>query len=77
MKDRIPLGAANLLALGAAPTFALMALVTMLLGDGHSALLCTQAGTPSPLTGMMPMYLLMAAVHLVPWFRLTSPQPPA
>ena len=54
-----------------------MALVTMLLGDSHSAALCTQAGQPSLLSGMAPMYLLMAAFHLTPWFRLTSLRPDA
>ena len=63
-------GAADWLVLAAAPTFALMALLTLLAGDGHSALLCTQAGGPSMLTGMAPMYLLMTAFHLAPWLRL-------
>ncbi len=66
------LGVADWLSLAAAPVFALMAVLTMLLGGGHPDLLCSQAGAPSPLTGMVPMYLLMALLHLAPWFRLTA-----
>ena len=64
--------AVDWLALAATPTFALMALLTAVIGDGHSALLCSQAEPASPLSGMAPMYLLMAAFHLVPWFRLAE-----
>ncbi len=53
---------ADWLALAAAPAFALMALLTAFSGGGHG----------SPMTGMMPMYVLMAAVHLAPWLRLTN-----
>ena len=69
MKARIALGASDWLTLAAAPTFALMAALTWLAGDSHAALICGQAGAPL-LTGMAPMYLLMAAFHLPPWFRL-------
>jgi len=68
---RVP-GAVDWLALAAAPTFALMALLMTFLGDGHAALLCSQMQEASPLSGMAPMYLLMAVFHLVPWFRLTN-----
>ena len=67
-----PLGAADGLSLAAAPTFALMALLTVLAGEGHTAPLCTQAGEPWMLSGMAPMYLLMAAFHLAPWLRRTA-----
>ena len=60
------------LALAAAPTFSLMALITAIGGDGHAATLCSQAGQASALAGMVPMYLLMAAFHLSPWLRLGS-----
>ena len=72
MKDRAALGAADWLTLAATPAFALMALLTAYTGDSHVGALCAQAGAPSPLTGMVPMYLLMAALHLAPWFRLTE-----
>jgi hypothetical protein len=68
----ISTSAGDWLSLTAAPTFALMALLTLLVGDSHLVPLCTQAGQPSALTGMVPMYLLMAIFHLTPWFRLCS-----
>jgi hypothetical protein len=73
--DSVTLGAAGWLSLAAAPTFALMALLTGLFEDGPAAALCTQAGLPSALAGMGPMYLLMAAFHLAPWLRLGERPP--
>jgi len=69
------LGAADWLTFAAAPTFAMMALLTYVLGDGAPDLLCT-AGHTSPLGGMMPMYLLMSAFHSAPWLKLFSGQRP-
>lgn len=63
------LTAANGLYLAAAPTFALMALLTVVLGSGSPDALCS--GT-SPLSGMVPMYLLMSAFHSAPWLKLMS-----
>jgi hypothetical protein len=62
-------GVADWLYLAAAPTFAIMALLTAVLGGGSP--LCSIA-TASPLTGMVPMYLLMSAFHLPPWLKLIS-----
>ena len=62
-------GAADFLYLAAAPTFALMALLTGILGGGSPDALCSSA---SPLSGMLPMYLLMSAFHLAPWLKLIS-----
>jgi hypothetical protein len=62
------LGAAGWLCLAAAPTFAIMALLTSVFG-GPSDMLCSAA---SPLSGMVPMYLLMSAFHLTPWLKLIS-----
>jgi hypothetical protein len=59
--------AADFLTLAAAPTFAIMALLTPVLGGGSADAFCSSA---SPLSGMVPMYLLMSAFHLVPWLRL-------
>ena len=66
------LGAADWLCLAAAPTFAIMALLTAVLGGGASDLLCSAAQDASPLTGMSPMYLLMSAFHSAPWLSLVS-----
>jgi hypothetical protein len=62
-------GAADFLYLAAAPTFAIMALLTGVLGSPDA--LCSAAGA-SPLGGMVPMYLLMSAFHLAPWLKLIS-----
>ncbi|MBR1268324.1 hypothetical protein JQ629_12470 [Bradyrhizobium sp. AUGA SZCCT0222] len=62
-------GIADWLYLAAAPTFAVMALLTGFLGSSDA--LCSSAGT-SPLGGMVPMYLLMSAFHLAPWLKLIS-----
>ena len=63
--------AAEWLYLAAAPTFAIMALVTGVSGGGPADALCSFAGM-SPLGGMMPMYLLMSAFHLAPWLKLIA-----
>jgi hypothetical protein len=66
------LGAADWLCLAAAPTFAIMALLTGVLGGGPPDMLCSAAQDASPLSGMVPMYLLMSAFHLAPWLKLVS-----
>jgi hypothetical protein len=63
--------AANFLHLAAAPTFAIMALLTCVLGVGSPDAWCSSMGT-SPLSGMVPMYLLMSAFHAAPWLKLIS-----
>jgi hypothetical protein len=65
------LDAAECLCLAAAPTFAIMALLTGVLRDGPPDMLCS-AAQASPLSGMVPMYLLMSAFHLAPWLKLIS-----
>ncbi len=55
------------LSLGAAPTFAVMALLTAV--SGPSDMLCASG---SPLTSMAAMYGLMSAFHLTPWLKLIS-----
>jgi len=60
---------ANWLSLAAAPTFAIMALVTGV--AGNQAMLCA-AGQGSPLSGMAAMYALMSAFHLAPWLKLVA-----
>jgi len=65
------LGAAGWLGLAAAPTFAIMALLTGV-GGGPLDMLCSAAQGASPLSGMVPMYLLMTAFHSAPWLKLIS-----
>ncbi|MCA0045748.1 hypothetical protein LB577_02065 [Mesorhizobium sp. B283B1A] len=73
-----PLGIADWLCLAAAPTFAMMALLSCLQG-GDAAMLCMGSSpltgpslTGPSLTGMPAMYLLMSAFHLAPWLRVIS-----
>ena len=65
------LGADRLLSLAAAPLFAVMALLTGVLGGGPVDALCSAAGG-SPLGGMIPMYMLMSALHSAPWLKLVN-----
>ena len=65
----VALGAADWVCLAAAPTFAIMALLTGVLGGGSLDALCSNA---SPLSGMVPMYLLMSAFHSAPWLKLIA-----
>jgi hypothetical protein len=65
-------GAADWLSLAAAPTFAIMALLTGVLGGGPLDMLCSAAQDGSPLSGMVPMYVLMSAFHSAPWLKLVS-----
>ena len=65
-------GIADWLSLAAAPAFVVMALLTAVYSDGPADALCSVAGGGSPLGGMVPMYLLMSAVHSAPWLRLIA-----
>jgi hypothetical protein len=65
------LGATDWICLAAAPTFAIMALLTAVVGGGSPDTLCSAAHA-SPLSGMTPMYLLMSAFHSAPWLKLIS-----
>jgi hypothetical protein len=64
------LGAADWLCLAAAPTFAIMALLTAVLGGGPSDMICAGMQDGSPLSGMVVMYALMSAFHSAPWLKL-------
>ena len=57
------------LRLAATPTFAFMALLTGAFGHGSMAM-CSSG--PLALSGMVPMYLLMATLHSPPWLRLIA-----
>jgi hypothetical protein len=63
-------GAAGWLGLAAAPTYAVMALLTGVTGGEN--MMCLAAHGASPLSGMVPMYMLMSAFHLAPWLKLIS-----
>ena len=67
-------GIADWLCLAAAPTFAVMALLTAVFGGGAPDVLCS-AGGASPLGGMVPMYVLMSAFHSAPWLSLIFSRP--
>lgn len=62
------LGPADWLCLAAAPTFAIMALLTVI--GGVPDMIC--AADASPLNGMAPMYLLMGTFHPAPWLKLIA-----
>jgi hypothetical protein len=62
--------AADWLGLAAAPAFATMALMTVCLGGMEPLCSATQHG--SLMSGMVPMYLLMSAIHSTPWLRLMA-----
>lgn len=66
-----PLGAADWMRLAAAPTFAVMALLTAV-GGGEPDLLCATGQNSWPIGGMVPMYLLMCAFHSTPWLTLIA-----
>jgi hypothetical protein len=65
-------GASAWINLAAAPTFAIMALLTAAPGGGPAEMLCSAGHAASPLSGMVPMYLLMSAFHTAPWLKLIS-----
>lgn len=64
-------GAATWLALAAAPTFALMALLTAVFA-GEPDTLCAALQGSFPLSGMVPMYVLMSAFHVGPWLKVIA-----
>jgi hypothetical protein len=61
------LRAAEWLSLGAAPAFAVMALLTEIHGGSTRDVFCSAMQDPSSLSGMIPMYALMSVFHLTPW----------
>ena len=65
-------GIADWLCLAAAPTFAVMALLTGVFSGGAPDVLCFAT---SPLSGMVPMYFLMSAFHSAPWLSLIFSRP--
>jgi hypothetical protein len=62
----------GVLTFAAAPSFALMALLAGIQDSGMPDMLCSAAHDASPLSGMVPMYVLMSAFHSPPWLRLIA-----
>jgi hypothetical protein len=62
---------ASWLRLAAAPTFTIMALLTVVLDNRLPNALCLATGGLR-LGGMAPMYALMAVFHSAPWLNLIS-----
>jgi len=62
--------AADWLCLAAAPAFAIVAVATGLFGSQD--VVCSMVHGASPLSEMVPMYLLMSAFHCAPWLKLIS-----
>ncbi|HWX67866.1 MAG TPA: hypothetical protein VNZ27_15720 [Rhodanobacter sp.] len=67
--DAVSLRAAYWLGLAAAPTFALMALLSGALGGGSMDMFCSSAHGASPLSGMTLMYVLMSVFHSASWLK--------
>jgi len=69
-------GAADFVRLAAAPTFAIMALLTGVLGGRPPHINNTAAQSAaqdaSSLSGMIPLSVLMSAFHSTPWLKLVS-----
>lgn len=61
---------ADWLSLAAAPTFAVMALLTG--ATGSIDMICMTTQDAFPIGGMASMYLLMSGFHLAPWLRLAA-----
>jgi hypothetical protein len=60
------------LALAAAPTFAMMALLGTVHGDASLDAFCSTAHGGPLLSSMGSMYLLMSTFHVAPWLKLLS-----
>ncbi len=67
-------GLADRLRFAAAPTFAVMSLLTGFGGGGAPHWLCSAAHEASPFGGMALMYGLMALVHTPPWLKAIASQ---
>lgn len=65
-------GTSAWLSLAATPTFAGMAFLAAVHDGGMPDMICSATGGGSPLSGMVPMYMLMSAFHLAPWLKLVA-----
>lgn len=60
------------LALGAAPAFAVMAVLVWTAVPGMGGMRCPAMPDHALLTGMAPMYALMSLFHMTPWLQLLA-----
>lgn len=67
--DAASLGTVDRLGLAAAPTFAIMGLLTGAFGGGPMDMLCSATHGTFPLNGMALMYGLMSVFHSPPWLK--------
>ena len=63
---------ARWLTLAAAPTFAIMALMTAWQSDGREIMIHAARRGGQLFGGMAPMYILMSAFHFAPWLGQIS-----
>jgi hypothetical protein len=66
------LGAADVVCLAAAPSFAIIALLSGVLGGSPPDMLCSAMHDASPSSGMALMYVLMSSFHTAPWLKPMS-----
>ena len=62
------------LSLAASPTFAIMAVASLIHGEGPIGVLCSAGGQGWPIGSMGFMYGLMTVFHFPPWIRLLGRQ---
>jgi hypothetical protein len=68
----VALRIADCLRLAAAPSYAVMALVTGILGESPKDVLCVATHHASLPSGMSWMYMLMSVFHSAPWLKLIA-----
>lgn len=68
----IVLGIADWISLAAAPTFAILAALTLYLEARAPGVLCSVTQNASPLNSMAAMYVFMGVSHSTPWLKLIA-----
>jgi len=69
-QTRYKLNAHRWLSLAAAPSFVVLALLNH--NQAGVPAFCAAVPAGSPLSGMVPMYVLMCVVHITPWLTLLN-----
>jgi hypothetical protein len=72
LDKELPARVADALRFAAAPTFAVLALLSGFPHDQPQIAFCASITGGSPLDSMSFMYLLMACFHAVPWLKLIA-----